>query len=263
MTQPSLKKLLDAVREAEKLKNTEVEQWDPRTRAGMEIARNQAISNLESLNEAYVSGVRNHSVAVFLTGDGALQTEFGAIAMKLGVPAVAAKAFYSAVTSDAAASLQGGRFTPTEYAHVMHQIRAVLYDDLKVPEFMKPDLMALFTQSVSRENLVNEVARAFVATNGHGISARYLARLAAKEALASGYSQDVVPVVIIGATSEEIEALSKSGQFTGSTSIIVPLEDVKVNVEVVREVLAQTGASFAPEAEETPVEKKQSRKKKQ
>lgn len=253
MTQSTLKALLDKVRDAEKLKNTEVTNWDPSTRAGMEMARNRAIAEYDDLVTSYMAAVRPNSVAVFLTGPQEAQDQFTALAQDLGVPVVDAKAFYLAVTRDAAASLTQGRFTPSEYAHVMHGIRTVLYEDLKVAEFQRPDLLPLFIRSVAQKDLVNEVATAFVAKNGHDIAAQYLARLAAKEALASGYMQSVVPVIVYGATTQEIEALPKSGRFTGRTSIIVPLEDVKVNEEVVRDVLTQTGADFAVKAEPEPV----------
>ncbi len=278
----NLNKLLAEIRKAEDLKKLELETWNPRTRPGMEMRRNQAISALDGLYEQFSTAFRQNAIVVFVTGPTEAQKQFASIARDLaGSATVDAKALYTEVTKDAAASMRdSGRFSPNEVAHVMHALRGVALD-LKIVEFERPDWGYLMSKYIPAKDLVVEVQNALVAKNGHKLAAIYLGHLAPKDALAAGFQSGVASIVVTGTTSkQEIAALTLSGQFT-SRSLTVSLDDVKVDEEYVRALFTQAGIPVKPaapapaapevaapaevmpaELEQTPAEKKAARETK-
>lgn len=249
MQNPTLTSLLAEIRAEEGIVAVELEATPKPSRAGWELRKMQAVSALVGLKLAYQQNVGRSAVGVYLTGPIDSQKEFAKIAKNLGAIVLDSKAFYTEISKDAANSMGvSGRFTPTEASHLLHSMRAVVHEELKLEEFERPAFVNLLSKYIKPEELAADVQEAVVKVNGHRLAAIYLGKAAAKEALATGYNKDVVAVVIVGGAQTEIEDLSKSGQFTGRPSGSIHLDGSEVTEDFVRDAISSaTGVVFKVE----------------
>jgi hypothetical protein len=234
--------LRDLVKQYQQYKtdaSLDLDNWDFRTRAGMQMRKNRGIAGVEEVQEKYFIAARQRAVGIFLTGEAEAIEEFIEIAQAEtaeagGVIVLSANKLYEDLAKETTAGISGGRFSPNEYARLIFLLREIAHK-LRLSEFQKPELGGLMARTADLPVITREIKKAIEAGNAYRLAGLFLEEEVAKEALKRGYSQPVIPVILTGATKEDVEGLKS--MFTSRVSFAVSLDGVKVDQELVLKTL--------------------------
>jgi hypothetical protein len=194
---------------------------DPRTRPGMEIRKNGATQALPGLHDELVRSVEQNAGAIFLSGtpngvasfiDEAEDLTEGAIIL------VSAREMYEELGKDIEGGLRRDRRFSMDTMNAFVGGAMKLLDKLEVDGIPSPDLARylnkVFETPESVTALAFEILQGLKAANGvtigDGLNAIYIQGRAADEAIKESIATPFLPVIVLGATEEEAETLSKS-----------------------------------------------------
>jgi hypothetical protein len=252
MTPKEVTALLTQIQEHKDLINQDLSLWDPATRPGKTGAQQEAKLNLPALENQYLYYLQEAALVMILRGDDVSQKGFAEIAAQEGnTITLDAGALYRKLSEGVEESLGYSReFGVTQISQVVDSIRDICLE-IGIRETDRPRHMeqVVVLRQADIEAHVRKIVRA--SDNGF-LNNMFMSRELLTQALAKRYTQAVVPVVIVGAEEEEIEALKQLSVKTQAI-VKVPLffqtEDLK---KFVLEIFNNVKKSSKQKKQEAP-----------
>lgn len=206
-----LQLLVEEMVKDEKRANVDLDATDPRTRPGREVAKREAKERFAEERSQYWRTLQKGLCAVFLTGTRENQLQF-VDQLPDDAPAgylvVEADLVYREIARDVDASMRTDRmFEPAQFARMVSGIMT-LCRDLGLSEAPNPHYADGFMLK-THEDVVRHVRKLVRDCCGDQLNTHYLAKVLTDRAWEIRYSDDVVPVIVLGADSSEIEGLSE------------------------------------------------------
>jgi hypothetical protein len=218
-----LQQLVKELDATEKKATVDLEGSDPRTRPGKEAAKRDAQEKLAGLREKYWTALRSGLGAMFLSGPAKNQAAFAKfVAEKAPAPLlqVAADDVYRDIARDVAPFMRSDRsFEPGDYARMLGAIIRIC-KDLELSEAPRPTYAPAVLKD--SEQLVNHIRKLVRTECDDQLNKHYLRKRVFDAAWKIRYQEDVVPVVITGASEEEARGLAP---FFNNRTIHVPASE--------------------------------------
>jgi hypothetical protein len=221
-----LNEILVRLKDAETTADIDLEAWDPRTRAGMQIRKNQAKRDIVDFAIEYQQEVTKTVVKVFVSGSRDYTQKLTELLKKEGVNAYYTESVYEDIARQVEPMLGTGRIfeaaaynrlidTANEYARMFGLYSANLE---KQPSFRAVK---------SDQDLVGLVKEATRAMYGDSLNKSFLFNRFIREAIANRFNTNVSLLVVSNATTEEQTTLSKT-LFVGQPNFSVELSENEV-----------------------------------
>lgn len=231
MTSEKKNPLNDIVNEYNELlpvANADLENVDSRTRAAHEAARREALDRIAQLTDAYTAAIKARQAAIFVNGSTWATEEFvGLAAQEASVISLKADALYRTLAEEVEPAMRRDRlFEPDQFARLMSALTS-LGRDIKaetLPRLNFESGVILHTF----DDLVAFIRDAIREKVGDELNLLFLQNKISETALKIRYQQNVVPVVLTGATEAEVSGLSAL------------FENRKVEVKLDEEVTKET-----------------------
>ncbi len=181
---------------------------DPRTRGGHEVAKGAARDRLPLLRAQYTAMLRKGMAAIFLSGHPEGLASFISIAEKEApLLVVAADALYRRLALEVESSMRTDRsYEPTQCARLQAALMTVCTElgitEMPSPKFKDGAILHKF------DDVLAYVRRSVRAVAGDKLNQMYMEKLLTDRAIEIRYQMSVVPVIVTGATKEEVTGLS-------------------------------------------------------
>jgi hypothetical protein len=215
-----LKQVLDDLKKAEKKASLDVLAWpDARTRPSAQLRKSQGEEGVVRLTKEYGQLFPRHVFRVFMVGPKA--QEFATFAAGAGAVTTDGSELYTLLAKGVAQSQDPKRpsFGPHQIvrltAELMFYGKAQGYVSLMAPSPKQTDID---TPTPTEAALTEKVRAAIRSTNADELNRLHIEKDVLAKAIKSGANTDIIPVVITGLTTEEIQSLFKT-LFPGSPAM--------------------------------------------
>lgn len=215
-----LKQILDDLTKAKKNASLDVLAWpDPRTRPSAQLRKTKGMEDVVKLTQEYSRLVSKHFLRVFVGGERA--KDFATFAASGGAVVADGVEFYDSLAKGVAQSQdpKSPRFGPHQQLRLTAELsfygRANGYVSVMAP---RPIQGNLDTPTPTHDVLVAQVRSAIRATNGDDLNRLHLERKILANAIEVAANTNIIPVIITGLTTEEVQGLSKT-LFGGSPAM--------------------------------------------
>lgn len=216
----ALKKTLDDLKKAQKAAALDVLAWpDPRTRPSAQLRKTQGQEASERLTREYGQALPRHAFRVFIVGERA--QEFAAFAAENGAVCVDGAELYTLLAKGVEQSQdpKGPKFGPHQQlrltAELMFYGKSQGYLSVMAPS---PRVRDLDAPTPTFGDLLDKVRAAVRSTNADDLNRLYLEKKILATAISKNANTDIIPVIITGLTTEEIQSLFKT-LFPGSPAM--------------------------------------------
>jgi len=231
----SIKKIVTELADAKTQSEVNLEAASYKLRPGLAVAKQDAANRLDSLKEEYRLQLGPRTATIFLHGTAAAQTEFAELAVvEGGTLTVDSQEAYRLMAADVELTMGRGRQFGSTQVNILIRCLEDLGRAAGLSHMVVPRLMEVLTVqagapmvAVVKEIILTQVGESF---NCHYIQARIM-----EMAMAAGYGEKILPVVLTGAEKEEAVYLQKN-IFSGR-GIRVGLDEAVTPEEMKKSVL--------------------------
>lgn len=234
-----LKEMLGRVVEARRLAGMNPDDYPRNTRAGFQMAANQARAELVGLERAYLTELQRRSVTVFVLGAPADVKAFVGLAGRAGVAVCCdASDTYRRIAQKVDRSIGPDRnWTAHQHALAVENALSEAVD-LGFQDANIDNRRSFQPRSVQTlEAVVEAVRETIVDRLGHDIARCALRKAIAQQAVEKGLADGPVGVLLHGARTED-EARELLGAWTSASSVVT-LED-RPTAKLVKECFVKT-----------------------
>lgn len=205
--------LVDEIVAATTLADKDLREWDPRTRPGMEGAKNRAKARLEVLREQHLDYVSEAALVMYLSGSREDSLAFTSLAAKDGgVIFVDAGSLYRRLAEPIDPALGPQRmFGVGAFSLLLQGIDEVAREiglDLPLEKLDLPNLKAPSLVK-TKDALAALIRSLIVGSSGQRFMQAYIESTIGRDAFENRYDQPVVPVIVSGLSDQDIEVVSK------------------------------------------------------
>lgn len=207
----TLEKIAGELEATTKTANMSVDDLPWNTRPAWMTKITAAKDAIKPLEAEYKAQLLRSAVAIFVDGSPEKVKTFAKIVHdeREGV-VVDASALYDRLTLGVEATMGHTREWGIGQIHKLHQLLMEVMHDAKLDEIEMPSRASVDRKLPTRQDVYDHIRNIVRAACGDRLNARYLETLAAREALAIRYTHNIVPVVVLHATPDEIQVLGAS-----------------------------------------------------
>ena len=228
-TNPILVRLLSGIVEAKKASELDLNLYSPKVYASLSIAKADGAKALEQLTLEYGHEIDSRAATILTKGGAANQAAFVATAQAIAgsaVLSISALASYTRMAIDVEPTIGREReFAGTQLGHLLRSIYAIGHESGS--SFLKPpDLQGGVFIVRTFDDLVLGIRDLLLPQMGPVLNRDYIQTEIHSQALANGFKESVVPVIVTDASDGEIEFFS-SGLFGGVGIVIDLPKDVE------------------------------------
>ena len=227
-----LDELMEQIKATEQTANLDVEGMSWQTRPGLEMAKREAKDKLEVLLKNYNSWIQEATVGIFVLGPGAEKFAKISSGESEQIITVQADGLYRKLAEAAEPALGKARDWNTNAHAMMLRTIGDIAKDLEVRNFLSPGYRDVANLKTT-EDVVEHVRNLVRATLGDDLNRISLNKEISKKALASRYTNSVLPVIVIGLSGNEEAVGLESICFRFGTKI-------SVGEDVTREFVLET-----------------------
>lgn len=248
MSQNPLKQLMKEYDEAEKFANADLSSWPVKTLPGAQMRQRECKELVDTLAGKYADAVGDVIVTIFTTGPRSAQEAFAEIAKVEAETIVAdSQSLYARLSGRCEESMGDRRtFGVTQLGILIGELTEV-GRELNARNIPIPKIFDV-THCKTQQDVIDTVRNLVRGVVADALNMSSLSREVVKKALAIRYTKSVVPVVVIGASEEELGPLSKElfpgrlSTFTVDTTSLKALdkENVLQVFTSIRESLSKT-----------------------
>jgi hypothetical protein len=235
-----LKQVLNDLKKAEKNAALDVLAWpDPRTRPSAQLRKTQGLEARDRLVKEYGQLFSRHAFRVFTIGPRA--QEFAAFAANHGAVTVDGSELYTILAQGVAQSQDPKRpsFGPHQVvrltAELMFYSKGQGYVSVMSPRPRAKDLDAPTPTAAS---LLEKVRAAIRSTNADDLNLLHMERNILAKAIRADAKTDIIPVIITGLTTEEIQTLFKT-LFPGSAAMELTADEKSTDEDLLKLINAK------------------------
>lgn len=213
-------KLLNSITYCTEVAKRNLDDYAPAVRPAQQVAIREAKDALVHLYDEYTAYFCKVGVAIFIFGDRDEQAKFAQVAEEdLHLLTVQADALYNRLSDDIWPSVGGGgEYTAVQHRKLLLGLREVA-EELNV-EHMEYPGDEFYASVQTKEALTEHVRNLVRAATGDLLNAAYIEREVVKAAIEAENAGNVIPVVVVGATSAETKGLATTfGK--GNTTITI------------------------------------------
>ncbi len=206
MGTPTIENILKDIQSNAELAQRDLSSWDPRTKPGMESAKNRAIQKIEELEGQYRDALEALIIPVFLTGDSKKVQNFTTHANSKGYVAVDGQEHYGVITRNVNRTMAGsGRFELAQVAEFNTSLREVAAD-LNIASYNQVNVPAHYIGRGVADNsdLQSVVCEIVQSTLGSDLTQIYLQKVVTNQAIQKRLSKGSFVVFIGGVVPSEL-----------------------------------------------------------
>lgn len=222
--------LLSEYKKALNVSEMDLSDWPPQTKPGLEIMKRQAYYDLYDLNKKYQEEVVKGFAKIFLLGDPEKITKFAAFAATEGALVIDGRAVYLRLADPINKTIDQSRreFATAQVVRLFEEL-ADLARELDIKSLPQPKLDANVTGTMVPDlNAVVDVVKAAVRNScGDDLNCLYMQRYLGANALRQGVTSAVVPVIITGLDSDEMQSIGTQ-LFAGQPVITASVDALNV-----------------------------------
>lgn len=236
-------KLLKQYEEAEEIVGLDLSAWSAKTLPGMQARQNEARVEVEKLVKEYQQVVREAALLIFTEGKAEHQTAFHQVAVESDTAiGISVETLYDQLATEIEATFgerfgDGQRIFGTTQLIRLFDKLSVLNLEFGMYTLPMPPAFDVYTCK-THEDTVNVVRNLVRSTVGDKLNAAFLEREITKMALKIRYSRTVMPVVLTGATKDELNTLPKA-LFNGRSFTVPVNAENTESATAVMEVFAE------------------------
>lgn len=230
-----LKQVLNDLKKSEKNARLDVLAWpDSRTRPSAQLRKTQGLEAKDRLTKEYAQLFPKHVFRVFTVGSRA--QEFAKFATDAGAVTIDGSELYTILAQGVAQSQDPKKptFGPHQSlrltAELMFYAKGQGYISVMSPQPRTSDMDA---PTPTPESLLDKVRAAIRSTNADDLNRLHMEKDILAKAIGSGANTDVIPVIITGLTTEEIQSLFKT-LFPGSAAMELTADEKSSNEDLLK-----------------------------
>lgn len=218
--------------------SADLSNWPAHTRPGMEIRKNRAQNEVVLLKKEYSAYLGGALCLLFVGGEPEHVQTFAELAEDEGdTITVDAGKLYRDVAEKIMPTLGPSRLIESTQGVILGTQIQKIADELKVDDYRRPNLDVIVSTRVTDvSECAEKVKKAVRASVKDSLNALYLKTQIVSEALKSGKTTDLVPVVVINASTDEEEGL---GAIANGRTFHVDVTEATANKDTVFKAFKQ------------------------